>query len=481
MEITSVSREVEIEENQMKDIFSQQRDKAFRLRSEPYGDRTYRLKKLRKWIFDNRSSIQQAVYSDFRKPAFEADLSESFVALADLNLTLRNLKKWTSPKRVPSGLLFFGTSSFVHYEPKGVCLIISPWNYPFNLAVGPLISALAAGNTAIIKPSEMTPHTSRLLKRMVSEVFPPNEVAVFEGGAEVSEALLKLPFNHIFFTGSTEVGKIVMAAASRHLASVTLELGGKSPVIIDETADLEDAAEKIAWGKLLNCGQTCVSPDYVFVHRNSSSRFLELLQLKMASLFDPEKKGFANSDAYARIVSEKHYHRLTQLFNDAIKNGATLIYGGQRDESQNFIGPVIFAEVPEEAKLMKEEIFGPLLPVNTFDDHEEVLTYINKRPKPLSLYVFSKSRRINDLYRKRTSSGSACVNDVVLQFQHPNLPFGGINESGMGKSHGHHGFLAFSNEKSWLKQRRGLTGAKMLYPPYTPFKQKLLNVLMRYF
>ena len=481
MELTSPSREAEIAESPIKDIFSQQKEKAISLRSEQYDKRAHRLKKLRKWILDNRLAIQQAVYRDFRKPAFEADLSESFVALADLNLTLRNLKKWTRPKRVPSGLSFFGTSSYIHYEPKGVCLIISPWNYPFNLAVGPLISAIAAGNTVIIKPSEVTPNTSRLLKRMASEVFPPNEVAVFEGGVELSQALLKLPFNHIFFTGSTEVGKIVMAAASRHLASVTLELGGKSPVIIDETADLDDAAEKIAWGKLLNCGQTCVSPDYVFVHRNKSRRFLELLQHKMEVLFDPEKKGFANSDAYARIVNEKHYQRLTQLFDDAIKSGATLIYGGQREESQRFIGPAILTDVPEDAQLMKEEIFGPLLPVNIFDDHEVVLKYINKRPKPLSLYVFSRNRRINNLYRNGTSSGSACVNDVVLQFQHPHLPFGGVNESGMGKSHGHHGFIAFSNEKSWLKQRRGLTGAKMLYPPYTPFKQKLLTFLMRHF
>ncbi len=480
MQATGLDIPIEPATTEVEEVFNRLRKNSLSLRSEGYKARKARLVNLRKWILENQDAIRKAVYDDFGKPEFEADLSETFVAVADLNLTIRKLKKWTSPKKVSAGISFFGTSSIVHYEPKGVCLIISPWNYPFNLAVGPLISAIAAGNTAVLKPSENTPHTSALLKRMVSEVFLPAEVAVFEGGAEVSQALLKLPFNHIFFTGSTAVGKVVMEAAAQNLASVTLELGGKSPVVVDETADLEDAAEKIAWGKLLNCGQTCVSPDYVMVHESVRDRFLELLKKQMILLFDPEKQGFNNSAIYARIINSKHYDRLTSLLAEAIEKGGQLYFGGNNDRSSSFIAPTILKDVPEEAMVMKEEIFGPILPVNSFKQHHEVIRYINLRPKPLSLYVFSKSKKVHSMYKTGTSSGSACVNDVVLQFQHPHLPFGGVNDSGIGKSHGFYGFQAFSNEKAWLKQRIGFTAAKMLYPPYTSFKKKILTLLMKY-
>lgn len=481
MEALELEKDAAVSQEKLEEVFSLQQKYSLVLRSESYRMRKSRLLALRHWVLSHRDEIREAVFLDFGKPAFEADLSESFVVLSSLNQAIRNLKKWTSSVRVPSGFTFLGTSSSIVYEPKGVCLIISPWNYPFNLAVGPLVSALAAGNTAIVKPSELTPNTSRLIRKMIEELFPPELAFVAEGDADVSRSLLKLPFNHIFFTGSTTVGKLVMEAASRHLASVTLELGGKSPVIVDQTSDLADAAEKIAWGKLLNAGQTCVSPDYLFVHASVRDRFLQLLRDKMIRLFDPQQTGLAGSGIYTRIVNQKHFSRLRSLLDDALAHGAKLYHGGDSLEDERFIGPAILTDVSPDARIMQEEIFGPLLPVNSFSDHSEVISFINARSKPLSLYVFSKDTKVQRKYMRETSAGSACVNDVVLQFQHPFLPFGGVNESGLGKSHGFFGFKSFSNEKAWLRQRTGLTSAKLLYPPYTPAKQRFLDFLMKYF
>jgi aldehyde dehydrogenase (NAD+) len=472
---------VETAEASIAAVFLKQKKRALQLRQESYKLRIARLKKLKDWILSHREAIGTAVYNDFRKPAFEADLSETFVVVADINLAIRKLKKWTRPKSVPSGATYFGSSAYIHYEPKGVCLIISPWNYPFNLCVGPLVSAIAAGNTAILKPSELTPHTSQLITSMVGEVFAEEDVAVFEGGADLTRHLLDQPFDHIFFTGSTQVGKIVMEAASKNLSSVTLELGGKSPVIVDKSADLKDAAQKIVWGKMINCGQTCVSPDYLFVNQEVKEAFLRCLTDYFNSLFKKQDQTFRESDAYARIVNKKHFLRLSNALQNSIESGAQLIMGGDVDESENYIGPTVLDDVPLDTTLMTEEIFGPILPILTFSSHDEVINYINTQPKALALYIFSKDKKVQRRYRLETSSGTACVNDVVVQFQHPNLPFGGANESGSGKSHGHFGFLAFSNEKAWLKQRIGLTSAKLLFPPYTPLKEKLLDILMKYF
>jgi len=480
MESVAEHPAVEIVKEDFSKIFQKHSQKALLQRSEALSARLQRLKKLRQWVNDNKTAISEAVYKDFRKPAFEADLSETFVVLADVNQAIRQLTSWARPKKVSPGFTFLGTTSFVHYEPKGVCLIIAPWNYPFNLAVGPLISAIAAGNTVILKPSELTPATSKLIKRLAREVFDPSEVFVAEGGADVSQALLELPFNHIFFTGSTRVGKIVMKAAARHLVSVTLELGGKSPVIIDASADLEDTAEKVAWGKLLNAGQTCVSPDYVFVHQSVKEAFLSLLSKKMEALFTTSNSDFRTSENFARIVNAAHFQRLSSAMKEALAEGAQLVFGGKTDESENYVGPAVLTNVPMDSTLMTEEIFGPILPVFSFTDHQEVIGFVNQRPKPLSLYVFSKSKEVQRQYRMATSAGSVCVNDVVLQFQHPNLPFGGVNESGIGKSHGRYGFIAFSNEKSYLQQRIGFTSAKLLYPPYTSFKKSFLKLLMKY-
>jgi aldehyde dehydrogenase (NAD+) len=368
----------------------------------------------------------------------------------------------------------------VKAEPKGVCLIIAPWNYPVNLLLGPAVSAIAAGNTLIMKPSEITPHTAALMSKLINDNFDSDELCVVEGGVEETTELLSLPFDHIFFTGSTAVGKVVMKAASEHLTSVTLELGGKSPAIVDATADIKDAAEKIVWGKWVNNGQTCIAPDYVMVHESVKGQFLEEMKKCISNFFVPNGETFSNSPFYSRVVSDRHFKRLAAMIEDAINKGAVLAIGGQVDASERLIEPTVLENVSEDSTLLLEEIFGPILPVNSFQNIDAVIDKINNNQKPLALYIFSKSKEVITKVEGSTSSGSACINDCVLQFMQPNLPFGGVNHSGIGKAHGHYGFLEFSNQKSILKQRIGLTSAKSLYPPYTGAKQKMIDFMMKY-
>ncbi|MEQ9230421.1 MAG: aldehyde dehydrogenase family protein, partial [Cyclobacteriaceae bacterium] len=318
-------------------IFENQKKRSIQLRSEPLKSRLERLKKLRKWIFDNRVSIQEAIYADLRKPAEEADLTEIYVTLSDTKKAIRNLKYWVISEPQGTSIPYLGTKAEIYYEPKGTVLIISPWNYPFSLAVGPLISAIAAGNTVFLKPSELSANTSKLIKRMVEELFDEDLVKVETGGVEVSTELLKLPFDHIFFTGSPRVGKIVMEAASKHLASITLELGGKSPCVVDESANIKDAAEKIAWGKWLNAGQTCLAPDYVFVHEKIKDQFL-------AKLKDEAIKLYGNED-YSSIISDDHFKRLSEWQAEAVQQGGNLYFEGMTNESERRLAPSIVEDV----------------------------------------------------------------------------------------------------------------------------------------
>ena len=388
---------------------------------------------------------------------------------------------WSKPKKIDAPLTYLGTRAEVRFEPKGVCLIIAPWNFPFNLCIGPLVSCLAAGNTAILKPSELTPHTSTLIKEMIAETFEEDTVAVIEGGAEASTHLLNLPFDHIFFTGSPSIGKIVMKAASSNLTSVTLELGGKSPTIIDATANLTDVAKRIAFGKFLNNGQTCIAPDYVLVEEKIKDKFIEALRTAVLKLFGEQNAITEHSPSYARIVNDRHFSRINLLIQDALQKGAKLEMQGEVNEQTRFIHPMILSDVPTNCLLMEEEIFGPVLPVLTFNSPDEVIHLINSKPKPLALYIFSHSRKFRENILSQTSSGSVVINDCVLQFTHPNLPFGGVNNSGIGKSHGHYGFMAFSNEKPILRQKSGFSSLYFLYPPYTNNMKKLVNILLRWF
>ena len=461
-------------------LFERQKARSEALRREDADPRAARLRKLGQWIADNRPIIQQALYADFRKPATETDVSEIWPSQTELKHALRHLKKWANPRPVDTPLALMGARGWTQAEPKGVCLIIAPWNYPFYLAIDPLISALAAGNCVIIKPSEMTPGVAALLSRMAREVFDPAEVAVVEGDKEVATELLKLPFDHIFFTGSPQVGKIVMRAAAEHLTSVTLELGGKSPAIVDETADLRDAAEKIVWGKGINAGQTCVAPDYLLVHEAVREPLLAEIRAVVQRFYNSDGEGVVASNSFARIVNQHHFERVAGLLEDAQQRGATVALGGHVDERQRFIEPTVLLNVPADSRVMQEEIFGPLLPVRTFRTLMEATDEVNARPRPLALYIFTQSKENQRYLLRNIPAGGAAVNETILQLAHPELPFGGAGNSGIGRAHGHAGFLAFSNEKAVLKQRTGLTGIKSFYPPYTPKVQRMVGWMLKY-
>ncbi|MEX2234490.1 MAG: aldehyde dehydrogenase family protein [Cyclobacteriaceae bacterium] len=450
------------------------------LRAEGIAERKKRLQLLRQWIHKNRTQIHEALYSDLRKPSMEADASEIFHVLNETKIALASLDNWTAPRKIDAPLFMIGTRSWIQYEPRGVCLIIAPWNYPFSLAAGPLVSALAAGNTVILKPSEATPRVSALIKKMCADIFDPNIVAVCEGGVDTAQNLLSLPFDHIFFTGSPTVGKVVMKAAAENLTSITLELGGKSPAIISDSANVNDAAERIAVGKFMNNGQTCIAPDYILADEKIAGVFVRKLIEKTQRFFAPDGD-FQNSEYYGRVVNESHFNRIHELVMDAVALGAKIEWQGNADKTSRFMHPVILTEVAPHSRMMQEEIFGPVLPVITYRTVEEALATVNSKPKALALYIFTTERRVQQKVLKETSSGTVCVNDCGIQFLHHDLPFGGINNSGMGKSHGHYGFLAFSNEKPVLKQKNGFTAVKAFYPPYTPRTKQLMDWFLRLF
>ena len=467
--------------NQFQSIFDQQKNKSIILRTEPLKNRRKRLKDLKNWILNNKEKIHTAVHSDLRKSETDTDISEIFTVTTEINDALSHLNSWARPKRVSPGLTYLGTSAKIVYEPKGVCLIIAPWNFPFNLIGSPLASCLAAGNTAILKPSEHTPATSQLIKEMVEEIFDPSEVTVVEGSIPETTALLELPFDHIFFTGSTNVGKIVMNAAAKNLSSVTLELGGKSPVIIDETANADDAARKIVWGRFTNNGQTCIAPDYIFISSKVKDKFVDSAKKYVKQLFDSKEEGLEKTADYSRLVNVNHTKRLVDMLEEATSSGAKIEFGGTHNADNRFIEPTLLSNINETNRIWQEEIFGPIMPMKIYDDIHAVINHINNKEKPLSLYLFSKSSKMKRLITQSTSAGSMVINDVVVQYAHPNLPFGGVNHSGIGKSHGKYGFLEFSNQKSLLRQRIGLTNALLFYPPFNGFKKWVVNFLIKWF
>ena len=462
------------------EVFNSQIKNKTYLRDSSAKERIKRLEKIEKWINLNQEKIRTAIHKDFRKPYPEIDITEIFNTLAEIRTTKAKLRKWMKPKKVAPTLTMLTTDGYVQYVSKGVVLIISPWNYPFLLAIEPLVSAIAAGNTVIIKPSEVSFHTSAVIKEMISELFPGNEVKVFEGDKEIATYLLSKPFDHIFFTGSTAVGKIVLQAASEHFTSVTLELGGKSPVIVDSSADLQDAAQKLVWGKFLNGGQTCQGPDYLLIEKKIKKKFIDLLISFINKYFGNTPEEIESSKDFARIINSNHIDRLIIYFEEAKKLGAKIEFGGIYDKETNYFSPTILSGTFTGTKLMEEEIFGPILPVITFDKTEEALEIINSKTPPLAIYIFSKEKRTINKIKANTVSGGMVINDLVLQFSHYNLPFGGIKESGLGTAHGFYGFETFSNRRAILKHHK-FSPIKLFYPPYTKNKQKLINLLIKYF
>ena len=458
--------------------FQKQALKQLSLGQQPYTHRIAQLNRLKKAITSTyRDAIIEALQKDLGKPKVESELTEIYQIISEIKYAKANLHKWMRKQKVKTPLSMLGSRSYYMYESKGVCLIISPWNFPFNLTFGPLVSAIAAGNSVIIKPSEMTPHSSALMAKIVSDIFPDDEAIIIEGKVEASTHLLQLPFNHIFFTGSPHVGKIVMTAAAKHLASVTLELGGKSPTIIDKTANLDKAAKRIIWGKYMNAGQICVSPDYIMIDSSIKNKFIDACKRWITHFYSEQPKA---SNSFARIVSAKHFNRLKAHLDDAKAQSATIEVGGEVDENSKYIAPTIVSELTDEASLLNDEIFGPVLPILTYNSLDEVINYINSKERPLALYIYSKSKSNVNKVIKNTRAGGTCINNNVVHYANHNLPFGGINNSGIGKSHGFYGFKAFSNQRAIVKQISfGIT--ELLFPPYTNFKEHLAKLTIKWF
>ncbi len=449
-------------------------------RAADAAQRRAKIERIRQAVFDRRQAIRDAVYADFKKAPAEVDLSEIKIIAEFAAFAQKNLKEWMTPEKVGTPRTFIGTRSEIHYEPKGVVLIISPWNYPFNLTLGPLISALAAGNCAILKPSEYTPNSARLLHEMIGELFDEREVALFEGDKTVAQTLLKQPFDHIYFTGSPAVGRKVMKAAADHLASVTLELGGKSPTIVDETADINDTARKIAWGKFTNTGQTCIAPDYVLAHERIHDALVDALRNNIEAFYGRSAEAQRHSPDYARLVDDRHFRRVQKLYAEALDDGARLAAGGDIDAAEQYIAPTLLTDVPRDTEVMHEEIFGPLLPILRYRTLDEALDLINSKPNPLTLYLFTNSTATEDAILQRTKAGNTCINDTLVNYFNPYLPFGGAGYSGMGKGHGIFGFKAFSNERAVLRRTAGSSIMKMLYPPYRKTKRTVIDWLVKY-
>lgn len=457
-------------------VFARQQRYALELRKSDYKKRLAVLDRFEKVFRDSQEKIYQSAADDFSKPQAEVDMSEIMAVLAELKHVRKNLKKWMKPVAVMPTASMIGTSSKIVKEPKGVTLVVSPWNYPFNLTFGPMIWSIAAGNTVIIKPSEMTPHMSAVIAEIVEKAFSPEEVSLFQGEADVASYLTALPFDHIFFTGSPAVGKHVMAAAARNLTSVTLELGGKSPVIVDKSVNIKKAVQSIAWGKFSNNGQTCIAPDYLYVHESIKEEFVSEMTDCIEKQYGLGNVAKDNGD-YCRVVNSGHYQRISRLLSNAQDQGGTLITGGQTDDASRFIAPTLIEGMAADSAIMHEEIFGPLLPVITFSDIDEVVTYVNSKPKPLALYIYSTDKSSIDKMLSETSAGDTCVNQTMMHFLHHNLPFGGVNNSGIGKSGGVWGFNAFTHERSVLTDK--FSSASMLHPPYTPKVRKIIKMAMK--
>lgn len=467
----------EITEEVIRAIFDAQAATAIALRDSTHGERKRKIVRLRDAVLARRDAWYAAFRADLGKPEMEVELTELLPVVDEARHAIKHLRRWMRPQRVWPTLTTMGTKARVVYQPRGRCLIIGPWNYPLNTVLGPLVSAVAGGNTVIVKPSEFTPHVNAVVASVVAEVFDATEVTVVQGAVKASEQLLSLPFEHIFFTGSPEVGKIVMTAAAKHLSSVTLELGGKSPAIVDAAADVEAAADLIAWGKLTNAGQTCVAPDHVYVHRSVALRFVQRWRQTVADRFGASDAAVASSADFGRMISVRHAERVAALVDDATERGARILAGGARDVSARYISPTLLGDVPDAARIEWDEIFGPVLPMRVFDTIDEVIGRINAAPKPLALYLWSRDSRSIAKVTARTSSGGLGLNHCVQQYAHGNLPFGGVNNSGIGNAHGFYGFKAFSHERAVLSAGP-LMAVRTFFPPYSRTKYRLGRALV---
>lgn len=466
------------QENPFFTLFNEQIRRFKEIGNSTASERIAKLDQLSKALKGSyRAEIHTALQADLGKPGAESDLTEIYPVIAEIRHTRKNLKHWMRPKKVGTPLALMGSSSKIRYESKGVCLIVSPWNYPVNLTLVPLVSAIAAGNCCILKPSELSPTTAKVISKLISEIFEPAEVSVVEGDVAVSTALLQLPFHHIFFTGSPRVGKIVMQAAAEHLASCTLELGGKSPAYIGESASLKTAARRIAWGKCTNAGQTCIAPDYLLVMESVKAKFVGAIIQEWKSFYP---NGAEASQDLTQIVNASHFNRLKSALDEAVAKGARILFGGNSNPETLFMEPTLLDNLSPDCSLMQEEIFGPILPIVDVSGPEEALSVIRSKERPLSFYIFSRNKREIKHLEEQTRAGGTCVNHNLIHYANLNLPFGGINNSGMGKSHGFAGFLEFSHERPVLRQYLP-SMAELVRPPYSDLRQRIAEWTMRWF
>lgn len=427
-------------------IFALQQKHQWVTKASSSEERKAKLQKLVDAVKAHGDDIIAAVRKDTRKPVQEVTMTEVGGVIANIKRNIDNLDDWMQPVDVATSMNPDDKAQIV-YEARGVCLILGPWNFPLGLTFGPLAAAVAAGNCCMVKLTDLCPNTASIAGKIIREVFDEKEVALFEGDVSVATELLEQPFNHIFFTGSTRVGKIVMTAAAKHLASVTLELGGKSPVIVDEGADIEKIATDLAGAKQFNGGQACICPDYVFVKSDQKDKLVETFKAKVQeNLFD--ENGQFKTENIAQIVNPQNFNRVKGLFEDAVANGAKVAAGGELEEDNLTVHPTMLTDVTPDMKILQEEIFGPVLPVMTYENIDEVIEYIEQRDKPLALYVYSNNEDSIDKVLKKTSSGGVTINGVFSHYLENNLPFGGVNGSGMGSYHGHFGFKAFSHERA---------------------------------
>lgn len=452
------------------DIVQSQHEFFYSNTSKDINFRITQLKALGKVIIKYEDEIIEALYKDFKKPPLETFTTEIFTVLGEIKYFVKNLPKLSKAKKVPTSFINFISTSSVTPEPYGVCLIISPWNYPLQLALSPLVGAIAAGNCAVVKPSEHSPHTTQVLKTMIAEIYPSHYVSVLSGDETVAKELLDQPLDYIFFTGSTSVGKKIMVKAAENLVPVTLELGGKSPTIVDRDAHIPTAARRIVWGKFINCGQTCIAPDYILVHESIKDQLLHHICKNIIKFYTATPE---YSPDYARIINEKHFDRLTSYIK---KN--QVFYGGQSNRDDLFMSPTILHNIKSGDLVMKEEIFGPLLPVITFNKLSEVVDTVRRNPKPLALYYFCENKQRRNYIKDSISFGGGCINDTIMHVSSNHLPFGGVGYSGMGSYHGKASFDTFSHYKSIL-DKSTLIDIPLRYPPYKN-KLKMLQGFITY-
>jgi len=456
--------------DKISDILVQQRQFFSTGKTKDVAFRIEQLKLLKKVIVQHQAAIIQALQADLHKPELESYATEIGV-VTEINYALKHIKSWVKPQKASIGIEQLPASARIYPEPLGVVLIIGPWNYPFQLTISPLVGAIAAGNCAVIKPSEVSSHTSRVLAEIIETHFDPAYITVLEGGVETSQQLLEQKFDHIFFTGGTEIGKIVMAAAAKHLTPVTLELGGKSPCIVDADVNLEQAAKRITWGKFINTGQTCIAPDYLLVDSKIKRDLLAAIKVYIREFYGEDP---AKSSDYGRIISSKHYQRLTELLDVG-----EIVVGGQTNPEDRYIAPTVIEQVSLNDQIMQEEIFGPILPVITYSDLSEAIAIVNQKPKPLALYLFSSNKEKQERILRETTSGGVCLNDTIMHVGVPSLPFGGVGNSGMGSYHGKASFDTFSHKKSVLKKNFWLDFLNnWRYAPYNKNKLSLIKKIM---